>query len=393
MTNGPQLQIVFTGDDPEHQQAFASKISDRQAAATDRTDRLFTSIEKLLTKLDEGVVADRQARANPQGRKPESASTSPKPSDQTVLDSIKEDASPLISLAKRMIPRELLELGPYLQRLFEKYAPQGVRETVQSVGTRVAGSRIGKALSASVGRKAGTSAAQASTQAAAAGAGARAAAGAAGAEGAAGVAAGSAAAAGPVGVAAAGAAVALTATALSAVLLDRALHSAAESLEDLSPDIASVRGQQSANMEMARLDRAQRTGQGLAQYEAARGRLAESTYEAVTSILEILSKLAPLAEGALDGVNVGVRGVDMLISQVQNIWAQVNDMITGDLTDNKEAAERLTATTEALKAAVARFAGEPEDKHAGIDDFFHSVLYDTQAPGGRRLPPNIGNFP
>lgn len=54
--------------------------------------------------------------------------------EQSAVESLKEDASPVVSMFKRLVPPQLLELGPWLSRMMEKYTPnlkQAATSTVE----------------------------------------------------------------------------------------------------------------------------------------------------------------------------------------------------------------------------------------------------------------------
>ena len=262
-------------------------------------------------------------------------------------------------------------------------AGQAVGGVARRAGSRMASSRAGQAVAGALGRTAATAAAGN-----AAGAGGASAAGA----GAAGT------------VAAVAAPLAAFAIVVGGAVLTvkafmDAIHNAAGELEDLSPALAGVRADFETRRELQRLDRADRIGAGAAQLEAARGRINESMYEVQTKILEVILKFAPLIEGVLDGVNVGVRGIDTFIAQLANIWAQVNDikMLGGNLGDNQKAQDALDASKQALIAAIREFADQAPDQFQGMDPWLAEVLKMPGPGGGGAAPvaPPIfpGNFP
>lgn len=384
---GAELKIVFVGEDADQQAAFSRNYErDRQASALagqhsqpQADPKMPASFEALARRLEELAAVDRGSQAT--------AQPAAEPRSQTfagrVMERIRASrtgsaiARGVARVRNSRVVRAAASLG---RRAAGTRAGRAVIGAARGVGARVAQTRVGQAVGGMLAR----------------GAAAGAAGGAAGAAGgaAAGAGAGAAAALGPVGVAAAGAAVALTAAAVTVKLFSDAMNKAADSLEDLSPEIARVRGLQSARMELARLGRAQATGAGLAQLDAARGRLEESSYVIQTRILEVLLKFAPIVEAILDAVNLGVRGADDLLAQAQVAIEAVKDMF-GDANpqNNVDAQRRADETAKALKAALQELFNRG-DHDPSIDNFFHSVLFGIQQPGPQRnFPPNIGQFP
>jgi hypothetical protein len=185
------------------------------------------------------------------------------------------------------------------------------------------------------------------------------------------------------------AAVAAAGAAISLKLLSDAVHSVANDLSDLSPEVAKTQAAFQLNMELARLDRAQRTGAGIAQLEAARNRISESMYEIQTKILEILIKFAPLIEGVLDGINVGIRSIDVIISTLNHMWSIINDLpiFGGDLTDNAKAQADLQNSLAELAKAVSEFLGTNRPPANTMDPFLAELLA-VQGPRANR--PNNG---
>jgi len=186
----------------------------------------------------------------------------------------------------------------------------------------------------------------------------------------------------PVAAVAAGLAV----TAISVKTFSDAVNKAANELEDLSPAIAIVRAQHQISMEMARLDRAQRIGAGAAQMEAARDRIQESMYAVQTSILELLLKLSPFFETGLDIMNVGVRGLDAIIAQIQGTIATINNL-WGDTSDDFEAGKRMSQTMIDLALAVQQLIGQGDVSIYQTDPFFDELLGNRGNPPNPQRPP------
>lgn len=176
--------------------------------------------------------------------------------------------------------------------------------------------------------------------------------------------------------------------AISLKLLSDAVHRTANELADLSPEVAKTQAAFEMNMELARLDRAQRVGAGVAQLEAARNRISESMYEVQTKMLELLIKFSPVLEGALNGINVGVHTFDTLLAMINNIWAQVNDFLNDPAgKDNKAAQDALNDSLVALGKAMSEFAGAMPDNNNGRDPFLEELLA-IQGPSqnGKKAP-------
>ncbi len=199
---------------------------------------------------------------------------------------------------------------------------------------------------------------------------------------------GAAAAIGPViavGVAAAG-------TALALQQMISAVHHAAEALEDMSPELATVKAEFEAMHELARLDRASRIGQGAAKIEAARNRIAESTYELWTRILEIILKVEPALTGILDGINVGVRSADVGVAQIRVIVEMIRDFLGDrDPQNNKDAEDaRNKAMTNLAESLREFFKQEPDQ---AIDPFLAELLNmpAPRAPRAPAPPPGLNN--
>jgi hypothetical protein len=189
------------------------------------------------------------------------------------------------------------------------------------------------------------------------------------------------------------AAVAAAGAAISLKMLSDAVHSVANDLSDLSPEVAKTQAAFQMNMELARLDRAQRTGAGVAQLEAARNRISEATYEIQTKMLELLIKFSPLLEGTLDGITVGIRSVDTIIATINSIWAQANDFITGNLADNDPAKVALNQSLLELAKAMNEFMNTNRPPGNTMDPFLAELLgipgprnNGPRAPRGRILP-------
>lgn len=186
---------------------------------------------------------------------------------------------------------------------------------------------------------------------------------------------------------------ALAAGALTVKTFSDAVHKAASELEDLSPAIAIVRAQAQIRQEFARLDRAERIGAGAAQMEAARDRLQESMYAVQTSILEIMVKLGPHIEQILDMLNVGVRGVDAVIAQLEGVIATVNN-IWGDTSDDAAAGRRMAQTMVDLGLAIQEALDLNAPPINQRDPFFDELLgggiQNPQQPPRRQAPPLRG---
>lgn len=244
-----------------------------------------------------------------------------------------------------------------------KPAGRIVRAAAKTVRERV------RAIS-SVGR-------QAAPKQAATGAGAaRAAGGAAGSGGAAaGGAGGSLGTAAAVAAPVAAVAVAAIAAAYSFKKLTDAIHGLASEIDDLSPAVASVRAQAEARFELARLDRANRTGMQTAQIEAARFRIQESMYEVQTKMYEVLLKATPVIELILDGINVGVRQVEVATAAINLASARAT---VWDPDDDKPAEQGMADAVNGLKAAMREFL-DLSKPDIGRDPWLAELL-STPAP-------------
>jgi hypothetical protein len=248
-----------------------------------------------------------------------------------------------------------------------------------AMGSRAArrlGTSAARAAGSMFGRFAGGAAAKGAATAAASGTATGAAGGAAAAAGGAAVMAPIAAVAAPlvaIGLAAAGAALTLK-------LFMNAVEKAANSLEDLSPDIAAGRAQANVRMEMRRLERAQAIGPGLANLEAAKFRLDESMYEVQTKMYELLLKFSPVVETMLDGINVGVRGINLTSETLQYIWSKINDLplLGQNLQDNNQALIDFVQAHNKFTRALNQFldlgingAPAPGQVDPFVNDFFN----------------------
>lgn len=95
-------------------------------------------------------------------------------------------------------------------------------------------------------------------------------------------------------------------------LFTGAMSEVAENLMDLSPEIAQARAGRDVALELARLDRAQRVGPGLARLENANTRLQEAMYEVQTKILEAILEYEPLITSILDFITQGIAHADVI---------------------------------------------------------------------------------
>lgn len=408
-----ELKVILVGDDAEQQDAFnnpkataadradqgwltPSYEPDDQAprtdtdqpetpeptieppreteAAVDRSEQSFElidSIENLtdvianeltlrLEDLQEeiGLLVETEGRKRNKSDQPQRQPGEPKGSDEKPRFLDKLDM--LFAKIEQTVDRTVDFLGQH-----NKPAGRIVRSAAKTVRERV------RAFS-SVGRKV-------APKQAAAGAGARAAGGAAasGAGGGAAAAGGG----GALGTAAtvaapvAAVAVAAIAAAYSFKKLTDAIHGLASEIDDLSPAVASVRAQAEARFELARLDRANRTGMQTAQIEAARFRIQESMYEVQTKIYEIILKATPVIELILDGINVGVRQVEVATAAINLASAKAT---VWDPNDDKPAEEGMADAVRGLKDAMREFLdmGRPD---IGRDPWLAELL-STPAP-------------
>jgi len=166
-------------------------------------------------------------------------------------------------------------------------------------------------------------------------------------------------------------ALAAGAAALSVKKFMETMDAVAKNLEDLSPAIASVQAQFSANQELMRLDRAKRIGDEVASLQASQNRLSESMYEIQTKIYELLLKTAPLIEVGINSLTVIMNTLDVLIATVNRIYAS----ITLDPTDNQPAAKALTKSMADLADAMLLMSGQDTNpKNEQIDPFLAELL-------------------
>jgi hypothetical protein len=149
-----------------------------------------------------------------------------------------------------------------------------------------------------------------------------------------------------------------------------------------------VRAEFDAMREMARLDRAGRIGEGVAQVEAARGRLGEATYELQTKILEAVVKFAPLLEGLVDSATAGVRGIDLVVATFNAVWSKVNDLplLGGNPQDNQAAQDALKESIDAFRQALADVVSANGPANMGMDPFLASVLNMQLGPPNPPAP-------
>lgn len=425
---GAELEIRFTGEDPEQQAAFeqpeaaaptspdkpnATPDSDSQAippieppndVPRSMQDLLGDIYETLDQDLSEAIreltdqieslvfeMSDGRPGRQPQPRAPEEEK-------QERTGGLIED---LMSRIEKGVDRALDAIGQG-----DTKSGRTVRGLTQAVTRR--GARVGKAVSGvarSIGKtktarrigglarsglkRVGLGSAAKPPVPVAAGSGAAGAAGAATPAAPAAVEAtgGLAAALGPVGITAAAAAVGFVAAAYTVKKLSDAVHGLADDLDDLSPAIAGVKARFEAQHELARLDRAERIGPEVAQLEAARYRIQESMYEVQTKIYELLLKAAPLLELILDGVNVGVRSVDVFLASLEQIRAALTLF---DQNDDAAAAVAFATALDGFNDAVKElFTGAASGPV--IDPWLAEVL-KMKPPAGTMSKPNLGGF-
>lgn len=402
MADDLAIKVVLVGDDQDQQDAFdnprvgppapttdpprpspslaASSGSQRAADTTgfemlDSVEGLLDSVERLIVALDENTDAVDDGKGSDSGRRSGRMPGSARQQD--------EDGR-VGNKAEGIINR----LVGTLESALEQWGLRGTRvgnmvsagaRTVANVGTRA--SRLAGAVT---GRGAGTAATTAAAGAGGAAAGAGAGAAAAGAAATAPIAAVVAPIA-AVGVAAAAAALTLRA-------FVKAVEGIADEIQDLSPQVAAVRAQYEVQGELMRLDRARRLGPQAASLEESRLRLSESMYELQTKIYEILLRFAPLAEQALGGINVGVRGIDAIIASSEVI---ASILTVWDPTDDKPARDKFNASVEALGDAMREFATMNGGDPTGIDPLLQDILdFDARLPPAAPPPaPGLGGRP
>lgn len=164
--------------------------------------------------------------------------------------------------------------------------------------------------------------------------------------------------------------------------------SQADQLEEFSGAVAGVRAEIEANQMQSKIERAQRIGPQVANVEASRGRLEEAQYELLTSIYEILAKLAPLAELGNDSLTVIVSLINSQIQQAESTLANVNPFATQQERD-KEAAEA-AAANKALAEAFGElftFNGNDAEKRFVLD---HNPFAPMKAKNANPNVPNGG---
>lgn len=391
MANPVTLQIEFTGSDPEQRAAFdrassdaatqaahdnpqsvdnakkpepspatnaafvealddvlgTNKSASQQSEVGKPEEQAIDSIEQLIRKIDELISSDR-VQGKSKGEKSE------KPEETGIAK--------LLSNLDDSVNKKIESLG--LEGTRAGKIVSGLSGAVKKYGNKLASSKVGKSVAGMLGRGAAAAGAEAAGGAAAgAGAGA-----------------GIAAAAGPI----AAVAVAAAGAALTVKALSDAVQSAANELVDLSPELAGVRAQFQLTRELARLDRADRIGAGAAQLEAARSRIDESMYDVQTKILELILKFSPILEAMLDGVNIGVRGIDTVIATL-NVLASI--LTVNDPTDDAPARAALAQSAGDLAKALQEFVTNNSEPQGAIDPFLAEIL---NMPGN---PPPLPRFP
>jgi len=281
---------------------------------------------------------------------------------------------------------KLARVVDYVDRKLEEFGIKNTRfgRTVSGVANTVArASKVAGEAETGIARVAGGAASRAAAGAATEAAAGGAAIGAA--EAAAGLGAVAAAAA-PVAIALVGFGAGIAATVITVKILMDAVESLASELEDLSPQIASVRAQAEVTMELARLDRANRIGGELAGLETANNRLNESMYELQTKIYEIVLKGAPALEMLVDGLNVIIRGIDVGIASVNNGVAQLT---INDPKDDIKAQGELEKSIKEMANAINEFRDVLPDMKNDRDPLFDAILGFNQAP--KQKAPQQGN--
>lgn len=357
---------------------------------------VISSIEKLIEHIDELIKTEAKRSERPERKRSEKS----EPAPDGFFDQLSARLSKVVDHFDQIYRDTHFGRTMAGQRLLHtaRMARRGVTgasrmlrgsRALRAIGRRATAGLSRRAARAGAGRAviqgAGNVAHHAVPAAARAGAGGAAAGGAAAAGGTAAVAV-----VGPliaVGVAAAG-------VALSLQQMISAVHHAAESLEDMSPEVAAAEAHHQVAMELARLDRAGRIGEGVARIEAARGKISESMYEVQTKILETILRFAPQIEALLNMINVGVHSVDVIIATINDIMSKINDLPPfneGGL-DNKAAADSLSDALSDLGNALKELRGElTDDQHHGIDPLLKGVLeLDFGANDWRGAPPPAG---
>lgn len=372
---GAELEIKFTGDDPEQREAFDRPSTDAAGMPT-------------------SPPAD-NASLKPTTTDPElSGTTSETVGDNELINSISmlvDKLGELIDTEKQVRDRKPQEpTEPDRQTGFLERILGAVNATVEKTLSGLglentqAGRAVGGFTRSLLERSEKASAVVKGLPELTAGAGA---AGAAEAGGGAGAAGGLAAALGPVGIAAAATAVAFVGASYTVAKLSDAVQGLATDLEDLSPAIAASRAQFEAQRTLARLDRAERIGPDLAQLETARFRIQESMYEIQTKILELLLKWSPILEFILDGVNVGIRGIDGVVAAL----AAVQAALTLDPRDDVAAMQALANATTAFQDAVKELFTDGSNERWDKDPWLEELL-KMQGPDAGVGKPPMGNL-
>ncbi len=372
---GAELEIKFTGDDPEQREAFDRPSTDAAGMPT-------------------SPPAD-NANLKPTTTDPElSGTTSETVGDNELINSISmlvDKLGELIDTEKHVRDRKPQEpTEPDRQTGFLERILGAVNATVEKTLSGLglentqAGRAVGGFTRSLLERSEKASAVVKGLPELTAGAGA---AGAAEAGGGAGAVGGLAAALGPVGIAAAATAVAFVGASYTVAKLSDAVQGLATDLEDLSPAIAAARAQFEAQHTLARLDRAERIGPDVAQLETARFRIQESMYELQTKILELLLKWSPILEFILDGVNVGIRGIDGVVAAL----AAVQAALTLDPRDDVAAMQALANATTAFQDAVKELFTDGSNERWDKDPWLEELL-KMQAPDAGVGKPPMGNL-
>lgn len=283
-------------------------------------------------------------------------------------------------------------------------APAPVRAGAGRLAARAAGTGVGRAVvgtAARVGISAGVGAATTTTTAGAAGAagaagvagtaGAAGAAGTAGAAGAAGTGAvatglaGAAAALGPLAIAVGAVVVALGGLGLALKKLSDISGKLSDELKDISPVIAGQRATAEVARFQSQRERAERIGPEVAQIEAAKSRLAEASYDVMTSIYEILLKFAPLFEIATDTLTAGLRGVDT-IKQILDVMNPFGNF------DKLKEMRDVVESSGAFSEAIADIFRTNEIDAREFDKQLMALL-NQELPPPKPPPPNNPPLP
>lgn len=143
---------------------------------------------------------------------------------------------------------------------------------------------------------------------------------------------------------AAGVIIALIAAAVATKAAADALHKAAMELEDVSVDLSGASAINDYRMELARIERADRIGPGLARFEEMRGRILEQIYEIGTEILDLLvtifDAVRPLLEGMVHYLELSVNILGVVVGHMKVMIDVLTLQVHKAMKDMQALAER-----------------------------------------------------